>query len=172
METKFSKQPDIENVKKVALRLNNLFKKRQFAFRGTTSLVFQGIDMKVQDIDIICDKKTATYCNKLLKKYLQEPVSYKVSNQFKSYFGKFVVDEILVEVYGEWQIKDKKGKWSEVFNASDDQITHVDLEGVNIPVTKVEIELSCFSKTGRWNAYHKILRQVKARKNSSQEILF
>jgi hypothetical protein len=100
---------DIGKVEKVVIRLVRILKSRQYAFRGTTSLVLQGIKMNVSDIDIICDKETALDCNRILGKYLIEAVEYKVSKEFKSYFGKYKVDGIFVEIMGEWQIKDNKG---------------------------------------------------------------
>ena len=148
-----------ETVVFIADKLNGL----QYAFRGTTSLVLQGIDMNVDDIDILTDKKTALAANEILKEYLVEKVEYKESDKFKSYFGKFRVNTNLVEVYGEWQIKESQ-KWSEIYYSSDDEITKITMGNREIRATSVETELSMFAKMGRWNAYHKLRKQVEMRK--------
>lgn len=74
--------------------------------------------MNVDDIDILCNEKTARGCNDLFQDFVLEKVSFKESSKFKSHFGRFKINDILVEVMGEWQIKDAKGNWSEPFNAS------------------------------------------------------
>ncbi|MBU0570097.1 hypothetical protein KKB40_04980 [Patescibacteria group bacterium] len=164
---KINENPSIEEIKKVVLKLANLFGKRQYAIRGTMSLVLQEIEMGVDDIDIICDKKTALDCNQLLKEYLLEEVALKESEKFKSYFGKFVVNGVLVEIMGEWQIrksgkwKVESGKWGKKYDASLEQITHVFVGKEKINVTTIETELEMFSQMGRWNAFHKIKKQVE-----------
>lgn len=143
------------------LLLSDLLKGQQYAIRGTASLVLQGLDMIAQDIDILTDKDAALACNKLLKDYLVEEVKYKESEKFKSYYGKFKVNDIQVEIMGEWKIKDTKGNWSSPFDLSNGQRKKILLNGKEVYVTTVETELACFAKMGRWNAYHKVKREVK-----------
>ena len=165
-----SKKKPKEFIKTVLL-LADILKGYQYALRGTASLVLQGLDMIAVDIDILCDKETALACNKLLNKYLVEKVKYKKSDKFKSYYGKFRIKEIEVEIMGEWQIKDTspkvnqsmagKARWSKQFNASGEQRKKVTIRGKKVNVTTIETELLCFAKMGRWNAYHKIRRQFE-----------
>ena len=121
-------------------------------------MVLQGVQMNVADIDIVGDKDTALACNDLLAEYLTEEVSFKESEKFKSYFGKFKIKGILVEVMGEWQIKDTKGQWSEPFNVSERKL--ITFGGSEIYVTPIEEELAVFAKMGRWTAYQKINKFV------------
>ncbi len=162
-----SKRPS--RFEETLLFLQSKLEGKQYAFRGTASLVLQGLKMNVDDIDVLADKDTALLCNNLFEGYLVEEVSFKEADKFRSYFGKFRINEILVEVMGQWQIKDTKGGWSVPFNASKGEITMVKLEDREVPVTKVETELDMFAKMGRWNAFHKIRRQCESRK---QEELF
>jgi len=148
-----------ERFEEAIIFLAKLFENYQYAIRGTASLVLQKIDMNVDDIDILTDKNTALLANELLKDYLLEKAEYKESSQFKSYFGKFKINDILVEVMGEWQIKDSRGKWSEVYNASEKEKKQISLGGQKVWVTSMETELSIFAKMGRWNAYNKIKKQ-------------
>lgn len=155
-----------ENFKDVILLVANILKGRKYAFRGTAGLVLQGLKMNVLDIDILCDKETALSCNNLLKDYLVEEVSFKESEKFRSYFGKFKVRGILVEVMGEWQIKDKKGNWNAPFDATERKA--IDVAGQNVYVTSIEEELDVFAKMGRWTAYQKIKKQLKRENNQTK----
>lgn len=147
-----------KNFEEVVLFLAKELKNFRYAFRGTASLVLQGIEMNVEDIDIVGDKEMALACNNLLAGYLIEEVTFKESEKFKSYFGKFAVKGIPVEIMGEWQIKDTKGRWSEPFNASERKM--VIINGNEIYVTPVGEELTVFAKMGRWTAYQKIKKQL------------
>jgi len=160
-----------DRFRETTLFLGKLLSGKQYAFRGTTSLVLQGLEMNVDDIDLLTDKETALICNRLLGDYLIERVSYSQSNKFRSYFGRFKINNIPVEVMGEWQIKDQKGKWGDVFDASEDEIRKIEFNNILIRVTKIETELSMFAQMARWRAYHKIKRQIKE-KDKEQRILF
>lgn len=162
-----SKKP--ENFEKVILLLAEKLKGLRYAFRGTASLVLQGLDMIALDIDITGDKEMALACNDLLAEYLVEEVAFKESEKYKSYFGKFEIDGVPVEVMAEWQIKDTKGVWSEPFDGSERKL--VELDKYDIYVTTVEEELAVFAKMGRWNAFHKIKRQIK-KSTENQPALF
>lgn len=148
------------NFQETIVFLAKTFAAYQYAVRGTSSLILQKIDMNVDDIDILSDKKTALAANDLLKEYLLEKVDYKISDQFKSYFGKFTINGILVEIMGEWQIKDNSGSWSQIFNASEKEKKQILVDNQKIWVTTPETELSLFTKMGRWNAYNKIKRKL------------
>lgn len=154
------KPDDFEDVVKyVASKLQG----KQYAIRGTASLVLHGFDFNVQDIDVLTDKKTALFCNTALKEILVEKVKYSESDKYKSYFGKFNINNILIEVYGNWQIKDTKGEWSEIFDASDDEIAELKIGNQNIKVTTVETELKTYVLIGRWNVYHKLRRLLDSK---------
>ena len=158
-----------KNFQKTVLFLAKILKGRQYAFRGTAGLVLQGLDMNVDDIDIVCDMDTAEASNELLADFVTEPVSFKETSKLKSYFGKFKINNILVEVYGDWQIKDLKGNWGEAFDASDDEVNEIEFQGRRVRVVKPGTELSVFAKLGRWNAFHKIKKQVELKKNKSRQ---
>jgi len=156
-----------ENFEQVVLFLAQRLKDFQYAFRGTTGLVLQGLEMNVDDIDLLCDKNTALKCNELLNEFLEERVIFSESDKFKSYFGKFSVKGIPVEVMGEWQIKDTKDNWSNPFDAS--TRVKVKLNNFDIYVTPVNEELTVFAKMGRWTAYQQIKKQIK-KPGSKEEI--
>lgn len=142
------------------LLLSDLLAARQYAFRGTASLVLQGFDFNVDDIDILTDRKTAEACNEILKDYLESRVEYKESDKYKSWFGKFKINDTPVEVYGDWQIKSEKGEWSRVFDASGDEIKEIDYQGRRVRVTTPATELATYALIGRWNVFHKLKKEL------------
>ena len=133
---------------------------KQYAIRGTASLVLQGLDFNVADIDVVCDEETA--------KFMVDGVKYSESDKFKSFFGKFIVNGIDVEVMGNWQIKNSKGEWSRVFDGS--ERTSVEVGGREIFVTTLESELSMFLFMERWNAYHKLKKLIELRDANQLEL--
>ena len=143
-----------KNFEKVVLILAKKLKGQPYAIRGTASLVLQGIEMNVDDIDIVCNKKTALACNDLLKEYLVEKVAYKESEKFKSHFGKFEIEGVPVEVMGEWKVG-KKGPFD------GNQKIQIQVQDQRVWLTTIDSELEMFSAMGRWNAYWKIKKQVE-----------
>ena len=164
---KVNKEQLIQTVKIIDEKLQNA----AYAIRGTAGLVLQGLDMNVDDIDILCDAKTALNANLKLSEYLVEKVAFKESPKFKSYFGKFLINGVKVEIMGDWQIfNDKKG-WSKTYDANAKNITYVKLNNLEIPITKIELELEVFALMGRWTAYQKIKKQLNST-STQQESLF
>ncbi len=150
-----------EHFEKTIKYLGKIFGNTQYAFRGTTSLVLQNIDMNIDDIDILTNKDIALKCNKLLNKYIKEKVKYQKSEKFKSYYGKFEINKIQVEIMGKWQIfNQRKQAWSKPFYANKGEITSIVFRKQEINVTKIKTELEMFMLMGRWNAYHKIKGQL------------
>lgn len=147
-----------EKLESVIKIIHNKLRGEDYAIRGTASLVLQGLDMNVDDIDILCNAKTALNANLKLSEYLVEEVAFKESPKFKSYFGKFLVDGVKVEIMGDWQIFNARKGWSGVYNADMKNIDYVKLDDLEIPVTKIDLELEVFALVGRWTAYQKIKR--------------
>jgi DNA polymerase-1 len=166
-QLKFKKNLSKEEVERIVIKVAKKLKNKQYAIRGTASMVLQGLDMGVDDIDMIADKKTSLLMNKLFKDNLVEEVEYKESEKFKSYYGKIVIDEILIEVMGEFQVKDTKGNWGEIVSASKDEFLTIELSGQEVNVTNLDLELELSAKMGRWNEYHKIKKQLEERDQQS-----
>lgn len=134
----------IETIKQIAQKLAGY----NYAIRGTASLVLQGLDFKVADIDVLCDEETAKYLN----------LKYSETSQFKSYYGKLAED---VEIYGCWQIKNSKGQWSEILVPTSMNHELLTINDLKIPVTTIDFELHCYALIGRWTVFHKIKRLLK-----------
>ncbi|KKQ25479.1 MAG: polymerase I protein [Candidatus Woesebacteria bacterium GW2011_GWA1_37_8] len=146
----------------------------RWAIRGTASLVLQNIEMGVDDIDLVCDQKTAEFINSEFKKELVKKVEYSETDKYKSYFGQLIVDGILVEVMGELQIKSNKG-WGDVYDGSDDEVNEIEVgdgygfkgEKIKVRATKPEIELKVSAEMGRWNEFHKMKKQIGSKLQTS-----
>lgn len=139
----------------ISSRLLNI----DYCIRGTTSLVLQGIDMNVDDIDILCDAKSVPAINECLKDYCVDEISYKESPKFKSHFGKFLINDVSVEIMGDWQIFiNKSNEWSKIYTTS--ERIKIIYNNLDLFVTPIKLELQVFAEMGRWAAYQKIKRQI------------
>jgi len=161
-----------EKLESVIETLHRKLRNERYALRGTASLVLQDLDMNVDDVDILCNKESALNANSRLSEYLMERVVFKESLKFKSYFGKFLIDGVDVEVMGDWQIFNEKKGWSKIYYPTAETTTHIRLKDLEIPVTKVELELEVFALMGRWMAYQKIKRQLTPNNIIQQGFLF
>lgn len=167
---------DKEKLESVVKIIAQKLKGESYAIRGTAGLVLQGLDMNVDDIDILCTAKTALNANLKLSEYVVKKVAFKESPKFKSYFGKFLIDGVKVEIMGDWQIFNEKKGWSKIYDLDVENITYVKLNGLEIPVTKIELELEVFALMGRWTAYQKIKRlagksrQINPRPSNQQKL--
>lgn len=159
--------PELPNSFKKAIIIiaQRLGKNRKWAIRGTTSLLLQGIQMKAEDIDILCDKKTALECNRLFEEYLIQKVSFRKTKKFTSYFGKFQINQVTVEIMGEWKIKSPKGIWIGPFDVSERHL--ISFQNYPVWVTTVSSELKMFAAMGRFSAFWKIKSQLKTQHNPS-----
>lgn len=180
VEGDINRNPTQKELEKVVKLVAKKLEGQNYAIRGTMSLALQSYDMGVDDIDILTDKKTALSCNNIFKKYLQQKVEYSETDKYKSYYGKFVIDKVLVEVMGEWRIRKQvasskkkvereRDNWSEDIVPSDEIITKIEVGGEKVKVTTAEHELEIFALEGRWNALHKLKKQVEEK---NQGVLF
>ena len=158
-----------EKLNETCALLAQKFEGKQHAIRGTASLALQGLDFNAADIDIICDEETAMFANEALREFVADEVKYSESPKFKSFFGKFEINGIEVEIMGNWQIRSSKGEWSKVYDGSDK--ASVDVDGVEVFATTPEEELEMFMFMERWNAYHKLKKLIELQ-NSNQLELF
>ncbi len=157
------------NFESVLIFLSEKLKKYDYVIRGTASLVLQNIEMNVDDIDILCDRENAYAINKALKEYVTDAVDYKESESYKSCFGKFNIKGVLVEVMGDWQIKNSGGVWSRIFDGQ--EYNEVKVNGNIIKVSTIESEIEMFTNMQRWNALRKIKEQLEDKKSNQPKLL-
>lgn len=121
---------------------------------GSTSLVLQGVDLEVHDIDIVTDEQGAKVLDNLLKDYCIKPLEYSGTDTYRSWYGKYQLDGCDVDVMGEFQYKLKNGNWSQPNHLH--QIFHLDYQGVFIPVLSLAQEIQEYENVGRTDKVAKI----------------
>lgn len=138
---------------------------------GSTSLVLQGVDIEVHDIDIVTDKKGALALDNLLKDFSQIEMKYSSTDKYQSYFGSYNIDNTKVEVMGEFQYKLKNGKWSIPNHLHD--IYYIDYNGIKIPVLSLSQELIEYQNSNKTNTINKIQERLcKKNKEYNNFVLF
>ncbi|MCX6719442.1 MAG: hypothetical protein NTZ38_03665 [Candidatus Taylorbacteria bacterium] len=68
--------------------------KINWALIGSSNLALQGVDVEAHDTDILTDKEGALSIGKILKESVIEEATYKKSEKYKSYYGKFVINRV------------------------------------------------------------------------------
>jgi hypothetical protein len=139
----------------------------RFAIRGTASLKLQGFDFNVDDIDVICDQKTVEFIQKEFEKEIIREIKYSETDKYRSYFGQIVLNGVLLEIMANFQYRNSKGKWSNVYDGADNQVNFVKVRGMDIRVTKPEVELEFAVSLGRWREYSKLKKQIQGRMQDS-----
>jgi hypothetical protein len=122
-------------------------KKIKWVLAGSLSLALQGVKIRPKDIDIITDKKGALLMNKLLKEYEVKPVKFQRSEFFESYFGKFKIDEVKIEIMG--NLKEKRGKRWVSFSKRLKSPDFVKIGEIKLPVSPLIDQLRSYEKSGR-----------------------
>jgi hypothetical protein len=122
-------------------------KKIKWILAGSLSLALQGVKIRPKDIDIITDKKGALLMNKLLKEYEVKPVKFQRSELFESYFGKFKIDEVKIEIMG--NLKEKRGKRWVSFSKRLKSPDFVKIGEIKLPVSPLIDQLKSYEKSGR-----------------------
>jgi len=109
-----------EKYKKVICQIADELNKHHinWVLLGSSNLRLQGIKNDDSDIDICTDQKGAELFEELFVDKMIKPVIYStLPEQYRSYFGTFNFDGILVEVMGEFEIFDvEHKKWIEAIN--------------------------------------------------------
>ena len=106
---------------------------------GSTSLALQDVDVEPRDIDILTNKDGALKSNEILKEFLIESVIWSESEIYKSYFGKFRFNDVLIDVMGEFSVY-IQGKWLSLASRLKN-IHYIKVKDLKIPVTRLKDHL-------------------------------
>ena len=98
----------IDALKQIARDLST--HKIKWVLVGSLSLALQGVRIDPKDIDILTDKEGALKLNKIWEKYKIKNVEFGETDRFRSYFGKFKIKDVKIEVMGDLEEK-LRGKW-------------------------------------------------------------
>ncbi len=99
---------------------------------GSTGLALQGVTIEPKDIDITISRENVERVQELLRDFCLQPIQYSSNGQFRSFFGKFDILGIKVEIMADLEIL-VGGNW--IKSVSIDQPdTVVVLDGCNFPM--------------------------------------
>jgi hypothetical protein len=128
-----------------------------FAVVGSTGLALQGVDLPVHDIDILTTKEGAQESERLFLSALTKPVRWSDSDRFSSWYGKFLFNNVQVEIMGALVIHGADGDW----RADVTQRSFITLGALSIPVLPLRIELEAYRRAGRIEKAEKIEATIR-----------
>ncbi len=127
---------------------------------GSTSLVIQGVDVAINnDIDILTDKAGSLKFDELLKDFMVEKSKYSSTEKYQSYFGKYEIDGVSVEVMGEFQYRLDNDEWSKPNQTN--KIIKKEFEGMLLPMLELNQELKEYENLGQTDKVEKIKNALR-----------
>lgn len=143
------------------LKIKNMIDNQTFplVLSGSTSLYLQGVDIEVHDVDIVTDEDGSKYLDDILNDYCVKKMEYSSTEKYKSFFGIYEIDNVKVEIMGEFQYRLKNGDWSKPNHTN--EIQNYKYNDKEIQVLKLEQELIEYENSGKTNTIEKIKEKLK-----------
>ena len=132
---------------------------------GSMSLAIQGVDVKAGDIDILTDVENADKISDILKEYTIEPMHYKTSSQFKSYYGLFKINDVQVEVIADLE-RIYNNEWIKAERPRIKLIKR--FEDMTLPLLELQEEYNAYVNMNRLEKANKILETIEKDSASSR----
>ncbi|MFH0928859.1 MAG: hypothetical protein V1818_00720 [Candidatus Aenigmatarchaeota archaeon] len=151
---------DVVKLIESVLRKENI----EWVIGGSTSLLLQGIEISVSDIDILTDREGAFRIYEILGEYGTKPVAFSEKERTKSYWGKLSIDDVEIDLMGDF-CKKVDGEWVNFSMKRIKDKETVNLDGVNLPVTKLESHLELYKIMKREKDIEKIKQIEKILSN-------
>jgi hypothetical protein len=139
-------------LKKIVDKFNG--KNINWVLTGSLALAIHGVDTTINDIDILTDVKSADIIADALKEFKIEPMQYKTSSQFKSYYGLFNINNVKVEVFADLEIL-QEDEWVQIVKSRIKEIKR--FENMTIPLLELREEYEAYKSMGRKEKAKKIL---------------
>jgi len=145
-----------ENIEILKILYNKLInlKDTLWILTGSTALAIQGVDVLANDIDILTDEKGSEQIDLILSEYRIQRPNYSTTEKYRSHFGIYKINNIKVEIMGNFQYKLKNGEWSKPNNPHETKI--YDFNEMKIPVLSLEKELQEYENMDRKDKVIKI----------------
>ena len=119
-----------------------------WAVTGSTSFALQGMELPVHDIDIQTDAEGAYLFEQKLSEFVEVPVHFCGNEKIRSHFGKFLWNNIEIEVMGAVQKPQQDGTWGSPTDLLQWR-RYVSFAGQRIPVLDLEYEIEAYRRIGR-----------------------
>jgi 8-oxo-dGTP pyrophosphatase MutT (NUDIX family) len=139
----------------------------RWAIIGTANLALHGIDIVPGDIDIIADRESAFKIGSLLKEYEASPVAHRQAESMRSYLGRFLVENVEVEVMGDvWR---KVGQeWTNISEWVLSSPGTLRIGQMDLPACPLEKELIAYEISGREGDQGKVQKIREALHSEAQ----
>lgn len=150
-----------QEVSDILQKIYQLFKENQcfWILSGSTSLRLQGVQVPVKkDIDILTDANGAKKIDQVLKDYVIQSSAFSKTEKYQSHFGRYEIDDVNVEVMGEFQYRMKNGEWSKPNQKN--EIHYVMYHKMALPVLTLEQELQEYQNMDRMDKVQKIQERI------------
>jgi hypothetical protein len=112
---------------------------------GGASAALHGIEIPVKDIDIETSAEDAYRFEQLFLAEVVEPVADKQSQRYRSHFGRFEFQGVMVEVMGDL-MRREQGRWIPTWTCTR---TEIDLDGESVSLSWLEEETLAYVRRGR-----------------------
>jgi hypothetical protein len=127
--------------------ISNKLKGINWLIVGSTTLSLQGVNIQPKDIDIVTKDKDFFKVVKLLKEYIVQDPYYKSNEFFESYFARFKINNIEVDIMGDLKLK-KSNKFLSL-SKNDFLIKQIKIDNLCFLVYPIESQIKIYNSMGR-----------------------
>jgi hypothetical protein len=132
---------------------------------GSLSLALQGVEVKPADIDVLTDKEGAFKASAILKKYEERKVEYSQTEKFASYFGVFKINDVKVEIMGDYKEKEED-RWVSLSHRLE-KPRIVQIDDFEVLVSPLDDQLTSYQRSKRPKDIKKVEKIRRSRGRSS-----
>ncbi|MBN1247222.1 MAG: methyltransferase domain-containing protein [Anaerolineae bacterium] len=112
---------------------------------GSAALALHGVDVAVHDLDLEMSRASADLFQTRFAERTVVPVAWRESDEIRSYFGRFEIDDVAVEVMADFERR-RRGRWVPSLSTTRDTR---DVDGVPVTVLTLEEEVLAQLRRGR-----------------------
>jgi S-adenosylmethionine-dependent methyltransferase len=116
-----------------------------YTLTGSANLALHGVPLLVNDLDLEMSAEDARRFQECYAKFAKMPVALRQDEHYRSYFGRFEMDGVVLEVMGDLQ-RWEAGAWIATANMTRQQL---DLDGVAVQAAWLEEETLANLRRGR-----------------------
>jgi S-adenosylmethionine-dependent methyltransferase len=116
-----------------------------YTLTGSANLALHGVHLPAKDLDLEMSAEDAGRFQERYAPFTETPVALRQDERYRSYFGRFEIDGVTVEVMGDLQRREE-GSWKATANSTREQL---DLDGVKVQAAWLEEETLANLRRGR-----------------------
>ena len=116
-----------------------------YTLTGSANLALRGVPLLVNDVDLEMSAQDAGRFQECYAEFAKMPVALRQDEHYRSYFGRFELDGVMLEVMGDLQ-RWEAGDWKPTANTTRQQL---DLDGVAVQAAWLEEEPLANLRRGR-----------------------